>query len=407
MACNTCNTNTNCNEGNLGCLHTHNAECVVISATVNGLAAGTDLQTVLESFNIAEDGVSIINAEVVGGELILYFSNNTQINVGTIVGTNGTNCTNGTNGTNGVGIQSATVNGSGNLIITLTDSSTINAGNVVGTDGADGVDGNDGVGIDTITTNGNGDTIITLTDETVINLGNVSSRIHFGDSHDNPNTATSLDPLTDYLNEVVDNKTTIIPVINTCYFNIDTKEIWTYNGTSWSNPMSIGSHLIENSFGHNYNSVDEADKSTIYSYTPLVPLENGEQYIVRVGGSIYSNVGIQVEVSDGTADQNVGVAAREQEGDPYENRFSFELVISRKSATTYVSVINGIIQADTGAILTTPTGTFLPFTRTVVTGSMDTTVSPDINIFGVSTSRSPIQSDAIVIETFSVEKLKY
>ena len=46
--------------------------------------------------------------------------------------------TNGTNGTNGVGVSSATVNGSGHLILTMTDSSTIDAGEVKGAPGADG-----------------------------------------------------------------------------------------------------------------------------------------------------------------------------------------------------------------------------------------------------------------------------
>ena len=41
-------------------------------------------------------------------------------------------------GANGVGVASATVNGSGELISTLTNTSTVNAGNVKGPAGADG-----------------------------------------------------------------------------------------------------------------------------------------------------------------------------------------------------------------------------------------------------------------------------
>lgn len=44
----------------------------------------------------------------------------------------------GTNGTNGVGVANATVNGSGRLILTLTDTSTIDAGEVKGAPGTDG-----------------------------------------------------------------------------------------------------------------------------------------------------------------------------------------------------------------------------------------------------------------------------
>ena len=104
---------------------------------------------VVENLQI-ETGLSsaTINA---GGELILTLSDNTQINVGVVVGatgpagaagadgaagaagtngTTGTNGTNGTTGTNGVSVTGANVNSNGNLILTLSDSSTINAGSV-------------------------------------------------------------------------------------------------------------------------------------------------------------------------------------------------------------------------------------------------------------------------------------
>ena len=47
-------------------------------------------------------------------------------------------------GKDGVGVQSAAVNDEGDLILTLTDNSTINAGNVRGEDGATGANGQDG-----------------------------------------------------------------------------------------------------------------------------------------------------------------------------------------------------------------------------------------------------------------------
>ena len=44
-------------------------------------------------------------------------------------------------GTGGSGIKSATIDGNGDLIITLSDDSTLNAGNAKGADGVIGVDG--------------------------------------------------------------------------------------------------------------------------------------------------------------------------------------------------------------------------------------------------------------------------
>lgn len=63
-------------------------------------------------------------------------SANTWNYLGNLKGSNGTN---GTNGTDGVGVASATVNASGHLILTMTNSTTIDAGEVKGADGAAGV----------------------------------------------------------------------------------------------------------------------------------------------------------------------------------------------------------------------------------------------------------------------------
>lgn len=57
-------------------------------------------------------------------------------------GTNGVDGADGAAGKDGVGIQSTTINASGHLIITLTDSTVIDVGNVVGKDGIDGTDAN-------------------------------------------------------------------------------------------------------------------------------------------------------------------------------------------------------------------------------------------------------------------------
>lgn len=86
----------------------------------------------------------------------------------TIKGADGTNGTNGTNGADGVSVTNATINASGHLIITLSNTNTIDAGLVSSGGGSGGgTAGADGVGIQSIaktSTNGLVDTYtITLT----------------------------------------------------------------------------------------------------------------------------------------------------------------------------------------------------------------------------------------------------
>lgn len=68
----------------------------------------------------------------------------------TIKGADGTNGTNGTNGTDGVSVTNATINASGHLIITLSNSNTIDAGLVSSGGSGGGGTGADGVGIQSI-----------------------------------------------------------------------------------------------------------------------------------------------------------------------------------------------------------------------------------------------------------------
>ena len=59
-------------------------------------------------------------------------------------GQNGLDGVNGTDGADGLGIANAVINDSGELVITYTDGTQVNLGRVVGQDGADGQDGQDG-----------------------------------------------------------------------------------------------------------------------------------------------------------------------------------------------------------------------------------------------------------------------
>lgn len=102
-----------------------------------------------------KDGVSVTRAEIdTTGSLVLYFSNNTSVNLGRVVGEDGTNGTNGANGSDGNGISNTKINNNGELVITYTSGQEVNVGKVVGDAGKDGYsptkgkdyfDGTDGV----------------------------------------------------------------------------------------------------------------------------------------------------------------------------------------------------------------------------------------------------------------------
>ena len=81
--------------------------------------------------------------------------------------------TNGANGADGVGICSAEVNDNGELVLYFTNNTSINLGKVIGSDGQNGEKGEDGVGIESIYIDENGNLVVTLTEGTVKNLGNI------------------------------------------------------------------------------------------------------------------------------------------------------------------------------------------------------------------------------------------
>lgn len=121
------------------------------------------------------------------GNLIITLTDDTVHNLGKVVGAKGEAGTAGTNGINGTGIKSAQIDADGNLILTFTDGVITNLGKIVGTDGKDGVngkdgtngkdgkDGKDGLGIKGCRIDDGGDLIITLTDNTTLNAGNISA----------------------------------------------------------------------------------------------------------------------------------------------------------------------------------------------------------------------------------------
>jgi hypothetical protein len=119
-------------------------------------------------------GVSVASGTVNGsGNLILTLSNASTVDVGNVRGTNGTN---GTNGANGVSVSNASIS-TNNLIITLSNSTTIDAGNVRGPIGPQGLQGDGNAGIANATVAGNNDLIIGLVNGTYVNAGNVRGPI--------------------------------------------------------------------------------------------------------------------------------------------------------------------------------------------------------------------------------------
>jgi len=78
----------------------------------------------------------------------------------------------GPQGDGNAGVSSATVNGSGNLVITLNDSTTLDAGNVLGADGTTGPQGNAGVGI-TSTSLVGGNLVLNYSNTSTQDVGNI------------------------------------------------------------------------------------------------------------------------------------------------------------------------------------------------------------------------------------------
>lgn len=117
----------------------------------------------------------------------------------------GSQGTQGIPGNDGISVTNATINGSDELILTFSDTNTINTGVVVGADGAQGIPGNDGaagsIGTDGLSVtnaaiDGSSDLIITLSDNSTLNAGNVGSgnisKLNFGGRWTNIDIATNL-----------------------------------------------------------------------------------------------------------------------------------------------------------------------------------------------------------------------
>lgn len=141
------------------------------------------------------DGVSITTATINSDDLILGLSNASSINAGNVrgpvgpQGIQGPQGTQGDAGQDGTTITSASIS-TNNLVLTLSDSSTINAGNVrgpIGPQGPQGPQGDGDAGISSTLVNGSGNLIVTLNDATTLDAGNIK-----GDKGDTGDTGIGI-----------------------------------------------------------------------------------------------------------------------------------------------------------------------------------------------------------------------
>jgi hypothetical protein len=146
---------------------------------------GSLLLTMSNGATINAGSVAGLSSAAVNGtgRLILTKQDGTTIDAGNVVGPKGdtgeTGAT-GATGATGVGVSTAEVNGTGRLIITKTDSTTVDAGSVIGPQGIKGDKGDTGAagatgpagnGVYSAVVDGDGNLILTLDDATSINAG--------------------------------------------------------------------------------------------------------------------------------------------------------------------------------------------------------------------------------------------
>ena len=143
----------------------------------------------------------IVKVENINHELIITLSDGSIINLGNIKGEDGIN------GKDGVGIVKTEINAEGALIIKYSDDTMANLGIIVGKDGANGVDGKDGIGVTKTKINEKGELVITYSNETSVNLGvvvgvNGKDGVNGTDGRDGVDGAKGVDGLTPFINNV-------------------------------------------------------------------------------------------------------------------------------------------------------------------------------------------------------------
>lgn len=391
--CNECNPceETKC----LGCSHYHTTECITLEDQFGTQPIGTNLTTTLAYiWTLLQSGTGVA-------------------------------------GDDGVGVQGVTINGSGNLIITLTDGTIIDAGTVVGTDGADGqnidniaftssslggVASQQGA-TDTYTIWGDSGQTINLGTFTIYNAidgvdatESTSTKFYFGSNYEYPNDATVGTPLLDYASVVVYNTTTIIPPTKTVFFNIDTKELWTFNGTTWDNTTSIGNHLLRTEFDLVVGDTLPTNETLIHAYSLPTNIEIGERIKARYIGRIKYNTYLKWKIFDGVSEDDIGKITEGVEGqwnEDIETAFlELEINITRKdNGTYYTSAFGGLRLNPMGnnVVFSTNQGLYIPLINNLQV-SADTTTPMTIRLYAFNSISS---DNTINLQEISYEKIKY
>ena len=101
------------------------------------------------------DGISVtVSGTISGNSLVLTMSDSSTINVtGNVVGPTGATGaagSDGSNGTDGVGITSVSLVGGSNLVLNYSNSSTQDVGNIKGPQGSTGATGPQGAGLNDV-----------------------------------------------------------------------------------------------------------------------------------------------------------------------------------------------------------------------------------------------------------------
>ena len=155
---------TSATEGAVGLLGmdvTSEDKVVYICTAVNGAIY------TWKSLKDGKDGVSVVKSEINGnGELVLTLSNGNTLNAGVVKGADGKD---GERGGSGVGISGVQINAKGELILNMSNKTVKNVGVVKG------ADGEDGVSVVKAEINASHELILTLSNDTVMNLGSIKS----------------------------------------------------------------------------------------------------------------------------------------------------------------------------------------------------------------------------------------
>ena len=135
-----------------------------------------------------KDGTCVRKSEINdSGELILTLSDGTTINAGVAKGEKGDSGKDGTPGKDGVSVENTEINDKGELVVTFSNGVVTNVGKVVGTDGKNGV------GITKVELTASYELVVTLSNNTIVNLGVPNIRVDtlFVDGKSYPIRATT------------------------------------------------------------------------------------------------------------------------------------------------------------------------------------------------------------------------